>query len=397
MVTPDASGTNKIRPTGSALTPVTASPRAPVQPIAATTRHEATDRHEATTRHEAPDRATAHPLTTHSPTRRSPTHRSPTHRSPAGQPSTSQRPTTYYSTYSAGPPGRPWTRRFSLPREADARSIVAVVTGLIVLSTLVGFALAYWTHPRPAAPSRPGSVTSPAPGGPSRPRALAGQAGGPPPAEVAGKRSSHSAGVTFGPYGSVRTTGGGFVALTFDDGPNPIWTPRILEILRQSRVTATFCLIGTRVQAYPWLVREIVAAGHTLCNHSWSHNVRLGKLNQAAIREDLQRTNEAIRAAVPGARIPYFRQPGGAWTTPVVTVARELGMTALHWSQDTRDWTRPAVAILAARVVGACQPGAIVLMHDGGGNRSSTVDALALTLPILVREHTIAALSSAGL
>jgi peptidoglycan/xylan/chitin deacetylase (PgdA/CDA1 family) len=195
-----------------------------------------------------------------------------------------------------------------------------------------------------------------------------------------------------GPYGSIMGTGTHTVALTFDDGPDPQWTPQMLAVLRRSGVKATFCLIGQNVVNFPDLVRAIAADGHTLCNHSWSHNLSLGKLSRAAIRDDMTRAGAAIAAAVPGARVAYFRAPGGNWTASIVAVAAELGMTSLGWTVDPRDWTVPPVASLVSIITRSCQDGAIILMHDGGGNRKNSVDAVNWFLPGLARAHTFVAL-----
>jgi peptidoglycan/xylan/chitin deacetylase (PgdA/CDA1 family) len=184
-----------------------------------------------------------------------------------------------------------------------------------------------------------------------------------------------------GPYGSRMTTGSHEVALTFDDGPDPTYTPQALALLRRYDVKATFCLIGTNVREYPELVREIVADGHTLCNHS-----------RQVIRADLLRTNQAIRAAVPDARIAYYRQPGGNWTAGVVMVARELGMTPLHWAVDPRDWTVPGAGSIHATVTAETVAGDIVLLHDAGGNRQGTMLALRSILPNLTRRFYLEAL-----
>lgn len=177
------------------------------------------------------------------------------------------------------------------------------------------------------------------------------------------------------PPGLQRTTGTRAVALTFDDGPDPLWTPKVLDQLRAARVTATFCLIGGRVQQYPRLVARIVREGHQLCNHSWRHDMDLGSRPVAEIRADLSRTNRAIKAAVPKARISFYRQPGGRWTPEVVAVARELGMRSLHWSVDPQDWAKPTGPTIRQRVRTAIRPGSIVLLHDGGGDRSATLAA----------------------
>lgn len=195
-----------------------------------------------------------------------------------------------------------------------------------------------------------------------------------------------------GPYGSRRTTGSANVALTFDDGPDPRYTPQALALLRSYHVKATFCLVGQNAHAFPQLVRQIVAEGHTLCNHSWRHDMRLGSRSVSAIRTDLVATDNAIRAAVPGATISYYRQPGGFWTRNVVAVARELGMTPLGWAVDPRDWRRPGAGIIAGRVKAQTVRGSIVLLHDAGGDRSQTMAALGSILPNLTRRFALAAL-----
>jgi peptidoglycan/xylan/chitin deacetylase (PgdA/CDA1 family) len=191
-----------------------------------------------------------------------------------------------------------------------------------------------------------------------------------------------------GPAGSIRLTGSAGVALTFDDGPDPLHTPQLLDLLRAHDVKATFCLVGTRVQAYPQLVRRIAADGHTLCNHSWRHRFDLGTRSATEIREDLQATNAAIRQAVPGVPVRYFRAPGGGFTPALVAVARQEGMRSLYWDVDPRDWDDESAATSLAhveRVVSTVQqgirPGSIVLSHDF--RQPTTVAAYAVLLPWL--------------
>ena len=195
-----------------------------------------------------------------------------------------------------------------------------------------------------------------------------------------------------GPYGSRISTGSRDVALTFDDGPNPRYTPQVLAELERYQVKATFCLVGELAAAYPELVRAIAAAGHTLCNHSWSHDMALGSRAKATIRLDLARTNAAIRAAVPGTRIVYFRQPGGYWTAGVVATAWELGMTSVHWDVDAVDYFQPGAGSIASTVTAGVGAGSIVLMHDAGGNRQQTVTALRTILPNLLRRFELESL-----
>ncbi|SDY08135.1 Peptidoglycan/xylan/chitin deacetylase, PgdA/CDA1 family [Micromonospora pattaloongensis] len=234
-------------------------------------------------------------------------------------------------------------------------------------------------HPRPAAWAYPSGGPADVPRAPdSRPAAAPA-----PPALGAG---------TDGPYGSRQTTGGQSVALTFDDGPDPRYTPQILALLRRYQVKATFCLIGANAQAYPTLVRQIATEGHTLCNHSWDHDLSLGSRSTADIQADLTRASATIRAAAPGHPVSYYRQPGGNWTPSVVAEARNLGMTSLDWAVDPRDWERPDGAAIAAMVNTNTAPGSIVLMHDGGGTRTETIAALQEILPHLTQRFRLDAL-----
>lgn len=173
------------------------------------------------------------------------------------------------------------------------------------------------------------------------------------------------------------------MALTFDDGPSGTWTEQILAVLREHNVKATFCVLGRSARAYPSLIRQIVAEGHTLCSHGFEHDLELGSRSAPEIRASLQAAADAIHAAAPDAKISYFRQPGGAWTPLAVQVAADLDLTSLHWSVDPHDYTRPGAKVIADRVTANTRPGSIVLLHDGGGDRSDTVEACRLMLPAL--------------
>ncbi|XVQ86140.1 polysaccharide deacetylase family protein [Microbispora siamensis] len=179
-------------------------------------------------------------------------------------------------------------------------------------------------------------------------------------------------------------SGGLSVGFTFDDGPNPPDTLRLLDVLREHHVKAVFCLWGDHVRQHPEVVRQIVADGHTLCNHSMHHD-DMATWSAEQIRADLLETSAAIRAAVPGAHIPYFRAPYGSWgQTP--TVAADLGMQALGWRLAIGDWDPPGTPELIRRLREGITPGAVVLMHDGGGDRSQTVAAVDAVIPALRSE-----------
>jgi peptidoglycan-N-acetylglucosamine deacetylase len=193
-------------------------------------------------------------------------------------------------------------------------------------------------------------------------------------------------------FGARRTTGSSAVALTFDDGPDPTWTPQLLDLLKQQGVKATFCLVGVHVRDHPDLVARIVREGHTLCNHSWQHDINLGAKTPAQIQADLARTSAAIRKAVPNAQIPFYRQPGGKWTAAIVSIAKKMGMAPLGWAVDPSDWSKPGTAAIIKRVKDHTHAGLIVLMHDGGGDRSQTLAACRTLLPWLKQRYRLALL-----
>jgi peptidoglycan/xylan/chitin deacetylase (PgdA/CDA1 family) len=176
-----------------------------------------------------------------------------------------------------------------------------------------------------------------------------------------------------------------------------VQTPKLLDLLKKRHVKATFCVVGQNVAAHPDLVRRIAAEGHTLCNHTWRHSLTLGKQKPAVIRADLQRTNDAIRQAVPGARIKYMRAPGGNFTKNFVATASDLGMMSIYWQVDPRDWDHSggdSDAAHEAKVIGAVQKhigkGAIVLSHDYG--QPDTIAAYERLIPWLQDRYTLIAL-----
>ncbi|GAB3466426.1 hypothetical protein GCM10027570_55680 [Streptomonospora sediminis] len=169
------------------------------------------------------------------------------------------------------------------------------------------------------------------------------------------------------------------VALTFDDGPDPRNTPELLDVLSRHGVQAVFCLWGEHVQQHPDLVRRIADEGHLLCNHAMHHD-DMGDWQPADIRADLQETSEAIRGALPGARIPYFRAPYGSWGQSP-EVAAELGMQPLGWSLEVEDWVPPGTDELERRLYEGITPRSVVLLHDGVGDRSQTIGAVDRIIP----------------
>ncbi|EFH31293.1 xylanase/chitin deacetylase, partial [Streptomyces pristinaespiralis ATCC 25486] len=148
--------------------------------------------------------------------------------------------------------------------------------------------------------------------------------------------------------------------------PTPTTPPAFSKCCAIFHVKAVFCLWGDHVREHPELVREIVAGGHTLCNHSMHHDDLAGR-SPEEIRADLERTNAEIRRAAPGVRIPYFRAPYGSWGKSP-EVAAGLGMQPLGWRLAIGDWEPPGTDELVRRIQEGVTPGAVVLLHDGGGD-----------------------------
>jgi peptidoglycan/xylan/chitin deacetylase (PgdA/CDA1 family) len=157
------------------------------------------------------------------------------------------------------------------------------------------------------------------------------------------------------------------VALTFDDGPSE-YTPQILSILRRAHVQGTFFELGDQIIGREDMSRTLLASHEELANHSLRHEYKPS-------RASMETTSRRIDAAT-GFKPCLFRPPYGAYDSRVVGDARSLGMTTVNWDVDPTDWTNPGSDAIYQRVVTHVRPGSIVLMHDGGGNRSQTVAAL---------------------
>lgn len=153
------------------------------------------------------------------------------------------------------------------------------------------------------------------------------------------------------------------VALTFDDGPHPELTPRLLDILRQNGVRATFYVIGRNVAAYPDIARRIVAEGHEIANHSYNHPA-LTSLGAARLDQELASTSQIIER-VTGRRPTNMRPPYGAINDRVrATILRDHGLDIIMWSCDPLDWKRPGAEVVRRRMVEGASPGGILLAHD---------------------------------
>ena len=164
------------------------------------------------------------------------------------------------------------------------------------------------------------------------------------------------------------------IALTFDDGPHPYYTPQVLAILQKYGVKATFFCIGQSVAAYPDIVKEAHAAGHVIANHSWSHP-NMALFSRSRIVSELTRTSKVIEQVI-GVRPIFFRPPYGAFSTQVLKQADCLGLKTVIWNIRATDWAKPGIDVIANRILSRSVYGGIILLHDSGGDRSQTVAAL---------------------
>lgn len=173
-----------------------------------------------------------------------------------------------------------------------------------------------------------------------------------------------------------------YIAMTFDDGPHPHNTPRLLDMLRERNIKATFYVIGRNVDLYPNVVRRTVAEGHEIGNHSYTHR-SLSTLSDATVREEITKTRDAIARAA-GVQPRTLRPPYGALKQAQRQwIHQEYGLPTILWSVDPLDWKRPGPAAVTSRILAGTTPGAIVLAHDLHGQ---TVDAMPATLDGLLRK-----------
>jgi peptidoglycan/xylan/chitin deacetylase (PgdA/CDA1 family) len=165
------------------------------------------------------------------------------------------------------------------------------------------------------------------------------------------------------------------VALTFDDGPNPQWTPQVLQILQDEGVKATFCTVGYATQRYPELVRLERDRGHAVCDHTLHHNVTLATRPRSQVQDEIFGQADKLQDILHEAPRLY-RPPGGSLSPEVIDVAHQRGLRVLLWDVDPHDYQRPPAPVLLQRILDRVRPGSVILMHDGGGDRSQTVAML---------------------
>jgi len=173
-----------------------------------------------------------------------------------------------------------------------------------------------------------------------------------------------------------------FLALTFDDGPHPTNTPRLLDLLKQRNVKATFYVIATNVRRYPEIMRRIVAEGHEVGNHTVNHP-SLAKMSHDGVRQELSGCHEAVLATT-GVAPRTMRPPYGAITSAQKAwIREEFGYPTILWSVDPLDWKKPGSSTVASRLVAGASPGGILLAHD---IHEGTVAAMPATIdPLLAK------------
>ena len=175
------------------------------------------------------------------------------------------------------------------------------------------------------------------------------------------------------------------IALTFDDGPHPKYTPRILEILKRYGIKATFFVIGQNVEYYPGIIEQIIDGGHEIGNHTYRHK-RTKMLNDEIFKEDVRHCDGKILQECDY-KIKLFRPPEGYVDEKVRSISEELGYSIILWNIDTEDWAHSSPAEIENNVIKNISAGDIILMHDYVSGKNGTIDALERIIPKLLSEN----------
>lgn len=163
-------------------------------------------------------------------------------------------------------------------------------------------------------------------------------------------------------FHSVRVSGS-YIAVTFDDGPNATLTPKLLDLLAERKIKATFFVLGENAVRYPAILKRASSEGHEIGNHSWSHR-NFAKTSEETIRAELQRTDDVIQQAT-GIRPKIMRPPYGELTpSQRQWVHSEFGHSVIMWDVDPLDWKEPGAPVVSRRIISATKAGSIILSHD---------------------------------
>lgn len=168
------------------------------------------------------------------------------------------------------------------------------------------------------------------------------------------------------------------IAITFDDGPNPVYTPQLLDGLKERGAKASFFVMGKQAETYPELVRRMQEEGHLIGNHTYSH-IQLGKNNREKFKEELVKTNELL-LEITGEEVQFVRPPYGSWDKSLET---ELTMLPVLWTIDPMDWCSSNVSGIVKKVTSKAKENAVILMHD---EYSSSVTAALEIVDILQKQ-----------
>ena len=174
------------------------------------------------------------------------------------------------------------------------------------------------------------------------------------------------------------------ISLTFDDGPHPYLTPKILEILKKYNIHATFFLVGRNAELYPSIVEKILADGHEIGNHTYTH----GKVSQRdffQMKQEFECCESAIYE-IADYKTKLLRPPEGHLDSKIKAISKQLDYNVILWDVDTRDWAQESPSAICKNVTENVSPGSIILMHDYISYHSPTPEAMEMFIPILLKE-----------
>ncbi len=172
------------------------------------------------------------------------------------------------------------------------------------------------------------------------------------------------------------------IALTFDDGPHPRLTPKILDILKKYQVHATFFIVGQNAELYPYLVERILAEGHEIGNHTYSHGKVAGS-SFGQMKKEFEACESAIYE-IADYKTKLLRPPEGFLDSKIKSISRQMDYNIILWNIDTMDWAHRSPEDICQNVSDNISQGSIILMHDYIGYHSPTPEALALFIPVLL-------------
>src|SRR5690606_30091964 len=170
------------------------------------------------------------------------------------------------------------------------------------------------------------------------------------------------------------------ISITFDDGPNPDFTPKVLLLLKENNAKATFFLIGKNAEKHSEIVRQIIAEGHTIGNHSYSHSKNFGFFSSEKVASELKQTNSILKE-ITGKNVKMFRPPFGVTNPNIKKALKKTGHFSIGWSKRSLDTTNLSEEKVLKRITSNLKKGDIILLHDTGAKTVAVLEQLLLTLP----------------